>query len=132
MKSIVPYAAAMAGKARLELRWLSGAAIALMSLASLFLIDLGTTWKLIQDGARDEMLCYGYKPRPLGLSLAQQLAFALVDWPTNLARATAWQRCAMTGSRCRVRCCVARWRSPTNSATVRTGTSASSSRPATA
>lgn len=50
-----------------------------ISLASLFLIDLGTTWKLIQDGARDESRL----PQLLGTTLLLKLALFIVVYPAT-------------------------------------------------
>ncbi|MBV9788483.1 MAG: sulfotransferase, partial [Chloroflexi bacterium] len=44
----------------------------------------------MQSYAGREMQAYGYTARSLRLSLTDRLVLALVDWPTNLARAAAW------------------------------------------
>ncbi|HEY0605030.1 MAG TPA: sulfotransferase [Herpetosiphonaceae bacterium] len=44
----------------------------------------------MQSYAGQEMLAYGYSMGSLRLSLKDRLVLALVDWPTNMARAAVW------------------------------------------
>jgi hypothetical protein len=45
----------------------------------------------IERFAAREMASLAYPPIPVRLARAERLAYALVDWPINLARAAAWE-----------------------------------------
>ena len=45
----------------------------------------------MQHYAGHEMAAYDYDLEPIRLSLRDQLAFSLIDWPVNLARMVAWR-----------------------------------------
>jgi hypothetical protein len=45
----------------------------------------------IQRYAGRTMAAWDYQPRPVALATHDRLAFALVDWPANLARVAAWR-----------------------------------------